>query len=126
LAQGLRVTAIDRAKMEPEVLRHQNLRFFETDCRNWRPSGGPFQGLFCDMNSDPRDALDAVVRILPLVEGPVGITLKLGSFAKDSLVQDVNSFAAQLERALHQKNPKARVFAKHFWHNRNEVTLLGL
>jgi 23S rRNA (cytidine2498-2'-O)-methyltransferase len=120
LKDGLRVTAVDRAEMDPTVLTSRELKFIKDDCTqfNLRQVESSLQGVFCDMNAEPALALAALVRVLPLLRGPFGITLKLAD------PKSAQSLVAEFKSKL-ESHGASHVVARHLWHNRSELCVMG-
>ena len=148
IEDGLKVVAVDRAAMDPRVLKSGSVRFLQQDCSRLglqecvshakalgscsqlakfeKPrqlgatsqGGAAFDGIFCDMNADPQVALESLVRVLPLLDGPFGITLKL----VDPL--DAFEHVETFEKALVRQGVES-LTCRHLWHNRSELTILG-
>jgi 23S rRNA C2498 (ribose-2'-O)-methylase RlmM len=79
LRHGYRVTAIDRAPLDPALARAHGLEFFLADVARWKPATGrKFDALLCDMNGLAHEAFAQVVRLSShLVPGaPIVFTLK--------------------------------------------------
>jgi 23S rRNA U2552 (ribose-2'-O)-methylase RlmE/FtsJ len=139
IEDGLKVVAVDRANMDDRVLKSPQVKFIQADSVTLDPTTAllslkalntnnnlsseksmrKFDGLFCDMNSDPTLALEAVERLMPLLEGPFGITIKL---------QDPRNWQEMVEifRSRLVSLGATNLQVRHLWHNRSELTLLGL
>jgi hypothetical protein len=122
LARGCRVTAIDRAPIDPTLSTSPGLRFVRGDAARIDRPDGPFDALLCDLNGDARTAMDAVSRMAPsLAPGaPVVFTIKLPQ--ADNLrrvlmlVEEVIAIAAMASLDV--------VRLTHLNHNRSELTLI--
>jgi 23S rRNA (cytidine2498-2'-O)-methyltransferase len=62
LDRGFRVTAIDKATLDPRLDRAEGLTFVRADVDAFQPKG-TFDALLSDMNGDPRASLRQVVRL---------------------------------------------------------------
>lgn len=79
LNRGYRVTAVDKAALDPKLKDAPGLEFVRMDVDTFRlAANARLDGLLCDMNGDPRASLRQVVRLAEnLTEGaPVVFTLK--------------------------------------------------
>lgn len=77
--RGYRVTAVDRADLDPSLKRKPGIHFVRRDVDAFRPEASDrFDALLCDMNGDPRVSLRQVLRLAENVNsgGLVIFTLK--------------------------------------------------
>lgn len=123
LARGYRVTAVDRAQLDPRLAKREGLTFVQTSAAEFQPkAGAPFDALLSDMNGDPRHALREVSRLARQVRrgGLVVFTLKMAGtndlLEMQSLVLDAVAAAAQSGLGLVAKT--------HLSYNRRELTLI--
>lgn len=122
LERNYRVSAVDSARMDERVIRHPRLAFFNTPIADFTPSErAQYDAMLCDMNNEPKVAMDHVVRLSKnLVRGGLLIfTLKLANVASvDSAIALVDDVVAQA------KASDLRLIAKrHLTYNRIEFTL---
>jgi 23S rRNA C2498 (ribose-2'-O)-methylase RlmM len=122
LARGQRVTAIDRAPLDPRLDGREGLTFVLGDATRFRPPAGViYDALLCDMNGPAAESIAAVTRLSAFVRvgGLVVFTLKLPRV--ESVAEPLELLArttATAERA------GLRRFAKtHLTYNRHEFTL---
>lgn len=80
LARGQRVTAIDRAPLDPRLSGRAGLKFVLADVSDF-PVGPPssYDALLCDMNGPPEDSIAQVIRLSRALKkgGLVVFTLKV-------------------------------------------------
>jgi 23S rRNA C2498 (ribose-2'-O)-methylase RlmM len=79
LAKGYRVTAIDRAPLDPRLDYSADLTFVRSDAARFTPAASTrFDAILCDLNGEPRDSIEQVIRLAAqLVAGGLVIfTLK--------------------------------------------------
>jgi 23S rRNA C2498 (ribose-2'-O)-methylase RlmM len=79
LRHGHRVTAIDRAALDPSLAAALGLRFHRADVATWKPAAGTtFDALLCDMNGPADAAFAQVVRLARHLRpgAPIVFTLK--------------------------------------------------
>ena len=122
LARGYRVTAVDRAPLDPRLAHAHGLRSVVADAATFHPAQGTtYDALLSDMNGDPLEALAQVIRLAKHLRhgGLVVFTLKLpgvATFAEANAVE-----AAVVAKAA---AAGLRVFARtHLTYNRHEFTL---
>lgn len=122
LKRGYRVTAVDRAPLDPQLRRAEDLTFIWEDAVFFRPEPAfRFDAMVCDMNGDPEESFEQVARLSAHLRpgGVVVFTLKLpGAETADAIVR--------LHRAVVQAATKAglrELAATHLPYNRQELTL---
>jgi 23S rRNA (cytidine2498-2'-O)-methyltransferase len=79
LNRGYRVTALDRAPLDPRLDGHPGLTFTKADAATFTPPPGTaYDALLCDMNGDARSALRQVIRLTKFMRpgGLIVFTLK--------------------------------------------------
>jgi 23S rRNA (cytidine2498-2'-O)-methyltransferase len=122
LTRGYRVTAVDRADLDPSLKRKPGLEFVRRDVDAFRPEPGVrFDALLCDMNGDPRVSLRQVLRLSENVEpgGLVIFTLK-GAGAETSAELNAISRAS----ITYARSAGLELLAEtHLTYNRHEFTL---
>lgn len=120
LEQGLQVTAIDPAPLDPQVAGRPGLTYRRLDAKELTPGPRPaYDLLTCDMNWDPLATARLVARLAPCLRpgGQGVLTVKLlGSVPPARLLKQVTGL---LTRGGWQV-----VRFKQLYHNRDEVTAL--
>lgn len=122
LARGFRVTAVDRAPLDPRLSSAPGLRFVQADAADFvAPPGEMYDALLSDMNGDARDSMAIVARMVPRLRGGalVVFTLKMPGVSTlesiCSLRENVVSFAMRSGLRL--------LACTHLSYNRHEFTL---
>ena len=122
LTRGYRVTAVDRAELDPRLNRAPGLTFVRAGVVDFRPQTGEmFDAMLCDLNGDARDSIRHVMRLSRNLErnGIVVFTLKMPGIdtVADAvgLGREVVSMAATVGLRL--------VGRTHGSYNRREFTL---
>ncbi|SCW60144.1 23S rRNA (cytidine2498-2'-O)-methyltransferase [Paenibacillus tianmuensis] len=116
LERGLRVTAIDPAKLDAALLRHPQLTYFPKKADEVSFAANTFDLLVCDMSWSHRQMARLVRGLLGALQpgGTAVITVKLmHKKAFQTIREVVSDLAPELE--LQQ--------AKQLFHNREELTL---
>lgn len=122
LKRGYEVSAIDRAPLDPRLLKHRNLSFLKEDVAEFVPPRGiRYDAILSDMNGEPRQAATLVMRLKDFLN-PGGLaifTLKTTGAETvariDALESDVLAIAAQ--------NGFSLIARTHLTYNRQEFTL---
>lgn len=122
LQRGYRVTAIDRASLDPRLDNRAGLTFVQADVADFTPARGElFDGLLCDLNGPPEDAVGHVIRLARFLEKPglVVFTLKLPR------VESMDVASALFRQVVEgAERSGLRLFARtHLTCNRHEFTL---
>lgn len=117
LERGLKVTAVDPARMEPSVLQLPHLTFLQKNAGEVKFRISEFDVLVCDMSWSPKQMAKLVTGLLySLASGGTAIvTIKLMHKKPLALIQDVISSFEQAGMQVQQ--------AKQLFHNRDEITL---
>jgi 23S rRNA (cytidine2498-2'-O)-methyltransferase len=120
LDRGFRVTAIDRAALDPRLDRAQGLTFVRADVDAFQPKGS-FDALLCDMNGDPRLSLRQVVRLSAGLNpgGLIVFTLKAAGADTPGEMLDLIRAAEAFARA----SGLSLIAKTHLTYNRQEFTL---
>lgn len=122
LARGQRVTAVDRAPLDKRLHGKAGLSFVRADAAEFQPREGTvFDAILCDMNSEGREAMRQVARLVPCLRpgGLVVFTLKSPRF--ETMAEPVSLFHAVAAAA---ESAGLRLLAQtHLTYNRNEFTL---
>lgn len=117
LERGLKVTAIDTAKLHPSLMNNPNLTYLRKNANSVKFRDNQFDLLVCDMSWSPKLTANLVTDLLyALVPGGTAVvTVKLLSKKPMALIQDVihtfQDARMQVQRA------------KQLFHNRDEITL---
>lgn len=122
LARQQRVTAIDKAPLDPRLDGRPGLRFAHTDVALFHPPpGASYDALLSDMNGPPEESMDQVKRLSHwLVPGGLVVfTLKLPK------VEGVAAPCALFDKIVQRARPAGlRLLAQtHLTYNRHEFTL---
>lgn len=122
LARGQRVTAIDRAPLDPRLDGRAGLTFVLGDATRFSPPAARrYDALLCDMNGPAAESIAAVARLSAFVRdgGLVVFTLKLPRV--ESVSEPLELLARTVAAA---RRAGLRLFAKtHLTYNRHESTL---
>lgn len=122
LARGFRVTAVDRAPLDPRLHRSPDLQAVLADAATFRPASGTrYDAILSDMNGDALDSISHVIRLSEnLIPGGIAVfTLKLPGVTTYAGVNELETrIIAAVEAA------RLRCFTRtHLTYNRNEFTL---
>lgn len=122
LTRGYRVTAVDKAPMDPRLRNHPGLEFIRADAADFRPAADTrFDALLCDMNGDARAAIRQVVRLAGQLRkgGWIVFTLKgAGAESPAELIALTRAAVAHATAA-----GLTLVARTHLTYNRHEFTL---
>jgi 23S rRNA (cytidine2498-2'-O)-methyltransferase len=122
LARGQRVTAVDRAPLDPRLNQRAGLTFVQADVGTFTPGeGGAYDAMLCDLNGSPEDAIGHVIRLARYLRqrGLVVFTLKVPRV--ESVAETCAVFRQIVKRA---ESAGLRLFAQtHLTYNRHEFTL---
>ena len=119
LDRGYRVTAIDRAPIDPRLTENPNLTIIRADASSFAPKpGAVYQAMLCDMNGDPRDAMRQVARLANALEpgSPVVFTLKTTG------APDPDAIARLAAETLDLTGQLRLIAETHLTYNRHEFT----
>lgn len=122
LTRGYRVTAVDKAALDPRLRGAEGLQFVRTDVDSFRPLPTlQYDALLCDMNGDARQSLRQVVRLAPhlVTGGLVVFTLKAAGADSVREIVDLSRAAASYAEA----SGLTVVATTHLTYNRQEFTL---
>ncbi|MCS7461137.1 methyltransferase domain-containing protein [Paenibacillus doosanensis] len=116
LERGVKVTAVDPAKLDASLLRHPQLTFLQKNAAEVRFKEQSFDLLVCDMSWSPRQMGKLIKGLLYSLQsgGTAIITLKLMHKKPFQTVRELTGDLAP-ELALQK--------AKQLFHNREELTL---
>lgn len=122
LARGYRVTAVDKAAMDPRLKGVSGLNAVRFDVESFRPAENErYSAILCDMNGDARSSLRQVVRLAKHLEkgGLVVFTLKGAGVESAEEMNELSRAAISYAAAS-----GLSLFAKtHLTYNRQEFTL---
>ncbi|MDO3412840.1 SAM-dependent methyltransferase [Saccharibacillus sp. CPCC 101409] len=117
LERGLKVTAVDPAKLHPSLLKAPNLTYIRKNAGEAKFSDNEFDLLVCDMSWSPKLMVQLVTGLLHALApgGTAIVTIKLMHKKPMALIKEVmasfESSRLQVQRA------------KQLFHNREEITL---
>lgn len=124
LERGYRVTAIDRAPLDPRLDRARpGLNAVVADVADFRPPPGTrYGGLLCDMNGSTRDAFRQVTRLSKFLQpgSPLVFTLKLPGV---SSYAEINTLEASIIKSARAADMHV-LDTVHLTYNRHEFTVL--
>lgn len=122
LKRGYRVTAVDRAPLDPRLDQSPGLRAIIADVASFQPASGvAYEAILSDMNGDAMDSIGHVIRLVPFLTktGLIIFTLKLPGV---SGFNEANELLASVSSRAEAAG--LRVFGKtHLTYNRREFTL---
>jgi 23S rRNA (cytidine2498-2'-O)-methyltransferase len=124
LARGYRVTAVDRAPLDPRLNRADGLQEVCRDVADFMPDAAARYGaMLCDMNGDARTSMQHVIRLAGNLreDGIVIFTLKLPGA---DLYQAINDLADEVENQA-ATSGLSRLALTHLTYNRHEFTLIA-
>lgn len=116
LERGVKVTAIDPAKLDAGLLKHPNLTFHKKNAGEVKLKPDAYELFVCDMSWSPRQMAKLVKGLLPALQtgGTAIITVKL---MHRKPFQTVRELLEDIEPELTLQK------AKQLFHNREELTL---
>ncbi|TDF99852.1 SAM-dependent methyltransferase [Paenibacillus piri] len=116
LERGVKVTAIDPAKLDAGLLKHPKLTYYPKNAGDVRLQPDAFDLLVCDMSWNPRQMAKLVKGLLHALQqgGTAIVTVKL---MHKKPFQTVRELLEDLAPALTLQK------AKQLFHNRDELTL---
>lgn len=122
LAREQRVTAIDRAPLDPRLNQRPGLKFIQADVATFTPPPGTvYDALLSDLNGPPFESIDHVIRLGRHLRpgGLVVFTLKL---PRVESVQEPCDLYRRIVKTAEAGG--LRLFARtHLTYNRHELTL---
>ena len=122
LNRGHKVTAIDRAPLDPRLAGAEGLAFFQKDVSIWQPERGrKFDALLCDMNGDPLDAFAQVVRLTSCLRDGAWIIFTLKTAGRDGMAELLALHGKVLADA--QTSRLDHLATTHLSGNRREFTM---
>jgi 23S rRNA (cytidine2498-2'-O)-methyltransferase len=116
LERGVKVTAIDPAKLDKILLKHPNLTFHQKNASDVKLLEDSFELLVCDMSWSPRQMARLIKGLLPSLRsgGTAIITVKL---MHKKAFQTIRELVGDLSPELSLQK------GKQLFHNREELTL---
>lgn len=122
LSREFRVTAIDRAPLDKRLDKHKDLNFALMDVSGFKPNASMlYHGILCDMNGDPQDSIQQVIRLSANLR-PAGLiifTLKSQGVTTFQQLNELYQFALKSFTSA-----KLRLIAStHLTYNRHELTV---
>jgi len=119
LEKGFKVTAIDRAPVEPEIYKYGEFKFIQNDAKLYKPLKNSFDILTNDMNRGPTLSAKITVQVANGLkkDAILIMTIKLTSKNPEKIIKKT---LKTLERAFMIRN------VRQLYHNRDEVTLMGI
>ena len=122
LQRGHRVTALDRAALDPRIASHPALTFCKTDAATFTPPPDTrYHALLCDMNGDSRTALRQVIRLIPFLHPQSLIVFTLKTPDSESLPDLLAAIRLTLQDAAAAS--LKLITLTHLTYNRHELTL---
>ncbi|WP_223066253.1 SAM-dependent methyltransferase [Paenibacillus caui] len=117
LERGLSVTAVDPAKMHPDLLANPRLTYLGKNADSVKFQTNEFDLLVCDMSWSPKLTARLVIDLLySLVPGGTAVvTIKLLSKKPMALIKEITAMYLDARMQIVQ--------AKQLFHNRDEITL---
>jgi len=117
LERGLKVTAVDPAKLHPSLLKQPNLTYIRKNAGEVKFRDNEFDLLVCDMSWSPKLMVQLVTGLLHALApgGTAIVTIKLMHKKPMALIKEV---IASFEDSRLQVQR-----AKQLFHNREEITL---
>ena len=116
-----RVTAIDRAPLDPRLSKRKGLRFVHADVASFLPDGAVFDAMLSDLNGPPLESMAHVARLSTALKigGLVVFTLKVPRVENVEVPCELfRQIVAQAQRG------GLKLFADtHLTYNRHEFTL---
>ena len=122
LRRGHRVTAVDRAPLDPRLDGAKNLRFLHSDVANCRPPAtAAFDALLSDLNGDALESLQQVIRLSANLTAGGIVIFTLKTAGVTTFKETIGLYQEALRRAeaagLHL------IARTHLTYNRQEFTL---
>lgn len=123
LARGYRVTAVDRAPLDPRLAGAQGLRFVCSDAAAYQPEpDARYDAILSDMNGDARDAIRSTLRLTKHLK-PSGLVVFVVKTAGVNTAQGMHGLCTAVIGIAAAAG--LRVVAQtHLTYNRHEFTLI--
>ena len=120
--EGLKVWAIDRAKLAPKVASMDSVIHMETNAFQFRPPKGQVDWVVCDMVDDPKQVLGLMRQWLH--EGWCKQALFNLKLPDHKRFQNSKALLAELNLKLNGKSKQWNIKARQLYHDRREITVL--
>jgi hypothetical protein len=120
LDRAYRVTAVDRAPLDPRLDRAPGLTFVRGDVDPFQPTA-TYDALLCDMNGDPRASLRQVVRLAGSLRPGARIVFTLKAAGADTAEEMLELLRAA--EAFARASGLRFIARTHLSYNRQEFTL---
>lgn len=116
---GCRVTAVDRAPLDPSISGKNNVRYIQRDARHFRDEKDVYDIVTCDINGDPIQAARALTGTAPSIRkgSPLIMTVKLSGKSQDKIIE-------KTVKTLKEAFSIERI--RQLYHNRDEITVYAL
>lgn len=122
LNRGHRVTAIDRAPLDPRLVGAKGLTFFQQDVTSWQArTGERYDALLCDMNGDPMEAFSQLLRLSLCLTHGAWIIFTLKTTGREG-IEDLLSLQAKITQRAEAGNLHY-LATSHLTGNRREFTM---
>ncbi|GIP19927.1 SAM-dependent methyltransferase [Paenibacillus sp. J22TS3] len=117
LERGLRVTAVDPAKMHPSLMASERLTYLQKNADSVKFRDNQFDLMVCDMSWSPKLTAKLVTGLLYSLSpgGTAVVTVKLLSKKPLALIKEVMDTFENAHMQIQR--------AKQLFHNRDEITL---
>lgn len=116
---GCKVTAVDRAPLDPAIQKLKGVRFIKKDAVHFRDEKETYDIIVNDMNRDPQQSAKAVIIVSETLKhnGLLIMTIKLQGKSSEKLI------AKTLDTL---KESFEILSVRQLYHNRDEVTVYGV
>lgn len=116
--KGYRVTAVDRAPLDSDVIALDGVRFIQKDAFHFRDDQEKYDILTNDINRDPIQSARAMVNVSSIVKkgAPFVMTVKLPDKSADKIIEKVKNCLNSHFQIIQ---------IRQLYHNRDEVTIYG-
>lgn len=122
LNRSQRVTAIDRAPLDPRLASAPGLTFSQQDVSAWQSRPGEkFDALLCDMNGDPLEAFAQVRRLSVCLKDGAWIIFTLKTAGRESMRDLLDLHAKVVAQAI--SGGLNHLATSHLTGNRREFTM---
>ncbi|WP_425495985.1 SAM-dependent methyltransferase [Paenibacillus lemnae] len=117
LERGLRVTAVDPAKMHESLKQHPGLRILNKNASEVKFKENEFDLIVCDMSWSPKQMARLVTELLYSLEpgGTAIVTVKLLTKKPMALIKEITAWFEDSRMQIQA--------ARQLFHNRDEITL---
>lgn len=122
LARGHRVTAVDRAWLDPRLDKERKLDFVHSAAADYLPPPGVrYDAMLCDMNGDAAASMTQVIRLSTSLK-PDGLIIFTMKLPDASTVSGINAMAGSIIGQA-AKGGLSLITRTHLSYNRQEFTL---